>query len=119
MLPTYRIAAPGENGMMRLLGLSLLTVSCLVFLCATSSGQNGKPTSVDAPKGNVDTFFTQLDKNKDGKLSRSEFVLLADRSQEKEKARQQLGQAFDKLDPANKGITREQFKRFLDAQKKK
>lgn len=75
----------------------------------------------DEAKGKVkidfDVFFSKLDMNKDGKLSKDEFLRLAERAKDKERARDKLSQAFDKIDPRNAGITKEQFKRFLEQKK--
>jgi EF hand domain-containing protein len=66
------------------------------------------------PKGNLDAIFKKLDSNKDGKLDRDEFLRLADRAKEKDQARAKLSQTYDKLDPEMKGITKDQFRRFLE-----
>lgn len=81
---------------------------------AASGGDNGKKL-----KGNVDAFFKKLDSNMDGKLTKDEFLKMADRAKEKDKAqaRQKLSQAYDKLDPEMKGITKEIFRRFLESDK--
>ena len=63
-------------------------------------------------KGDVDAFFKKLDGNMDGKLSKDEFLKMAERAKEKEKARQKLSQAYDKIDPEKKGISKDSFRRY-------
>lgn len=90
-----------------------IVLACMVLV--------GFAASDDASKSkfaiDFEAFFQKLDADKDGKLSRTEFLQMADRAKEKEKARAKLAKVFDMLDPANKGITKEQFKTFLDTKK--
>ena len=67
----------------------------------------------------MEAIFRKLDTNKDGRLSKDEFLKMADRFRDKEKARLELGQTFDKLDPGNKGLTKEQFRRIVESRSKK
>ena len=86
---------------------------CL-FLAASltlGGGDNGNGKKF---KGDFEAFFKKLDTNMDGKLSKDEFLKIADRAKEKDQARQKLGQEYDKLDPAMKGITKELFRRYLE-----
>ena len=55
----------------------------------------------------------------DGRLSKDEFLKIAEKFRDKDKARSQLGQTYDKLDPARKGLTMDQFRAFADARAKK
>jgi hypothetical protein len=87
---------------------------CLfVALAATLVARAGD--SRKKGKGDPEVFYKWLDTNKDGRLTRAEFVKMAERAREKEQARQKLGQAYDKLDPEKKGVTKEQFKRFIES----
>ena len=84
------------------------------FLAATltlgaGGGDNGKKF-----KGDFEAFFKKLDSNMDGKLTKDEFVRMADRAKEKDQARAKLGQEYDKLDPEKKGITKEVFRKYLE-----
>ncbi len=86
--------------------------ACL-FLAASltlgGGGDNGKKF-----KGDFEAFFKKLDSNMDGKLTKDEFLKMADRAKEKDQARAKLSQAYDKLDPEMKGITKEVFRRYLE-----
>jgi Ca2+-binding EF-hand superfamily protein len=72
-------------------------------------------------KRDADAIFTKLDGNKDDKLSKDEFLKLAEFGRDKAKAREFLGKVFDKLaDRQTNALNRDQFKKFLaDARKKK
>ena len=61
-----------------------------------------------------EAFFKKLDSNMDGRLSKEEFLRMADRAKEKEQARAKLSQEYDKLDPEKKGIAKEVFRRYLE-----
>jgi Ca2+-binding EF-hand superfamily protein len=77
-----------------------------------------KGMAVDA-----DVLFRKLDANGDGKLSKDEFLKIADEYREAigenrlVLARALLGKRYDELDPTGAGLTREQFRaevaRFL------
>jgi Ca2+-binding EF-hand superfamily protein len=97
--------------MTRLLGrwIALLVVGLVL-----SSGTAQEPRKVD-----VDAIFKKLDSNNDGKLTRDEFLKLADRFKNKETAREKLALAFDKIDPDNNGLSKEQFRKYLESAKKK
>jgi len=69
-------------------------------------------------KSKVEALFKKLDSNGDDKLSRDEFLKMADRAKDKVQARQKLGQAYDQIDPERNGITREVFHRFLKSRKR-
>jgi Ca2+-binding EF-hand superfamily protein len=66
-------------------------------------------------RSNFDVFFRKLDTNKDGRLSKEEFLKIADRAKEKSKAREKLARVFEMLDPEHHGITKERFKAYLDS----
>ena len=65
-------------------------------------------------KGDFDAFFKRLDTNMDGRLSKDEFLKMADRAKEKDQARAKLSQAYDMLDPEMKGISKDLFRRYLE-----
>lgn len=99
--------------MKRLVGILALLVAATVSLGPVRAGDNGK-TSKD-----IDAIFRKLDTNKDGRLSKDEFVRIAERFRDKEKARVQLGQTYDKLDPDHKGLTQTQFRMYVEASRKR
>lgn len=92
-------------------------LGCAALLSVLSMAGAGDGDGKKTKKLDFEAFFKKLDANMDGKLNREEFLKLADRAKEKEKAREKLGQAFDKIDPRNQGITKEQFRRFLEQKK--
>lgn len=100
--------------MMKLLGGLFLALSLVLLGGAGASGDSKKT------KGKVDfeAFFNKLDTNMDGKLSKDEFVRMAERAKEKETAREKLEMAYARIDPEKKGITRDQFRKFLELRKK-
>jgi hypothetical protein len=67
----------------------------------------------------VEANFKKLDANNDGKLSKEEFLRLAERFKDRSKARQRLGSIFDRIAGSLTGITQEQFKRYLESNPKK
>ena len=84
-------------------------LAALFLTLGASAGDNGKKS-----KGDFEAFFKKLDTNMDGKLTKDEFLKMAERAKEKEQARKQLSAAYDKLDPEKKGVTKEKFKNFLE-----
>ncbi len=70
-------------------------------------------------KLDAEAIFKKLDTNSDGKLSKDEFLKLADNFKNKDKAREKLTTAFDKFDVEKKGLTKDQFRKYLDGVKKK
>lgn len=90
----------------------VIGVFCLVIvagmLASSAGGQEPK-------KGDVDALFKKLDANNDGKLSKTEFLKLADSYKDKDKARDKLGMVFDKIDPKNEGLSREQFRKLIES----
>lgn len=97
--------------MARLLG----TLIASGTLCLILSGARAQETK----KLDVDAVFKKLDSNNDGKLSKDEFLKLADRFKDKDKAREKLKNAFETIDPQNKGLTKDQFGQYFDSVKKK
>jgi hypothetical protein len=88
------------------------TAGCLLTALWLSGA--GSAVGDNPKKFNFDAFFKKLDTNMDGRLSKEEFLKMADRAKEKEQARAKLSQAYDMLDPEMKGITKEVFRRFLE-----
>lgn len=100
--------------MARLLGLSCLLATMLLFFSSAGADDDTKKPK----KNDIEELFTLLDVNMDGKLTRDEFLKMADRAKDKDKARENLGKTYDKLDPQKKGITKLKFKEFMDTKKK-
>jgi Ca2+-binding EF-hand superfamily protein len=97
--------------MRRWFGLTSLVLAMALGLSTGTRADDGK-------KGEVDVFFRKLDANGDGKLNKDEFLQLAVRFKDRDRAAQRLSATYDKIDPANAGITKEQFRRFLELRKK-
>jgi Ca2+-binding EF-hand superfamily protein len=89
-----------------------LVVSGALVLAPAQGGDREKK------KGDFEGFFKHLDANMDGKLSRDEFLKMAERAKDKTQARQKLSEAYDKIDPDGKGIEKGLFKKYLDERKK-
>jgi len=85
----------------------------------SASGLVAGATWADGDKpGEVEVFFRKLDADGDGKLNRDEFLKLAGRFKDRDRAAQRLSATYDKIDPGHGGITKDQFRRFLDQRKK-
>jgi Ca2+-binding EF-hand superfamily protein len=100
--------------MARLLG-TLVTMLVLVLVLGSAGAQ-------DTPKKgklDVDAIFKKLDTNNDGYLSKDEFLKLAERFKDKDKAREKLTMAFEKFDTDKMGLTKNQFRMYLESVKKK
>jgi len=93
---------------------ALFAVLTAMFLLNSVQAQDTKK-----PKLDIDIVFKKLDSNNDGKLVKDEFLRLADRFKDKEKAREKLTRTHNIIDPRNIGLTRDQFRRYLDGVKKK
>jgi Ca2+-binding EF-hand superfamily protein len=92
----------------------------MFFIALTAAFLLGGVQAQDA-RGKVDAeaIFKKLDTNSDGKLSKDEFLKLADNFKNKDKAREKLTTAFEKFDTDKKGLTQDQFRKYLDSVKKK
>jgi EF hand len=87
--------------------------ACL-FLAVSLTIAGGDTGGGKKFKFDFEAFFKKLDSNSDGKLTKDEFLKMADRAKEKEQARAKLSQEYDKLDPEMKGIAKETFRRYLE-----
>jgi EF-hand domain pair len=99
---------------MRWIGIFFL-VAAGVFLCSFAGAQEApKKTKLD-----VDAIFKKLDTNNDGFLSRDEFLKLADRFKDKTKAKEKLTMTYEQLMPSAKGISPDQFRKYVESVRKK
>lgn len=99
--------------MTRVVGVFALLLAGWVLLGPAIAGDDGKKGA------DIDAIFRKLDTNMDGKLNKAEFLKIADRFRDKDRARTELGQTFDKIDPTNKGLSKDQFRTFVEATAKK
>lgn len=83
------------------------------FLLGSATAQD------DSKKKDPEAIFKKLDTDKNGRLSKSEFLKLADLGKDKEKARAFLTKVYEKMDPKMEGLTLDQLRKFLDLRKKK
>src|SRR5437764_6400011 len=100
--------------MLRLLGCACATVGFLVLMGSVAA----EDISPIKSKGDFEAFFRKLDTDKNGRLSKAEFLQMADQAKEKGKAREKLAKVFDMLDPDHTGITKERLKSYLDSSAK-
>lgn len=85
-----------------------------MLVAAVLFGTAGAQDQAKDKKKDPDTIFGKLDKNSDNKLSKDEFLKLAELGRDKEKAREILGKVFDKhADRETKALNRDQFKKLL------
>jgi hypothetical protein len=76
-----------------------------------------KDTVGNFGKIDADALFKKLDVDKDGKLTKKEFLKIADEFKEKigeknlEFARTLIGKRYDELDPTGVGLTLDQFRK--------
>ncbi|MSQ93916.1 MAG: hypothetical protein EXR98_05090 [Gemmataceae bacterium] len=99
--------------MARLAGL-LFVALAIGLLMGGAGAQDTKKGKLD-----VEAIFKKLDTNSDAKLQKDEFLKMADRVKDKEKAREKLTVTFEKLDTDKKGLSIEQFRKYLENGKKK
>ena len=98
--------------MTRLAGVCLVLLAFFTLVFSTACGDDKKEKEIDA-------IFRKLDTNNDGKLTRDEFLKMAERFRDQEKARTHLEKTFNKLDPNNRGLTRDQFRTLVETSMKK
>jgi Ca2+-binding EF-hand superfamily protein len=99
--------------MARWLGLLIFAVT-VGFVLNSANGQDSPKKEID-----VDTIFKKLDTNSDGKLSKDEFLKLADNFKDKEKARKKLTDAFEMIDTDKMGLSIQQFRTYFEKARKK
>ena len=99
--------------MARWLGIWLITLTASIVLSSVHAGDTKKG------KLDADAIFKKLDANHDGILNKMEFLRLADQFKDKTKAREKLTMVYAQIDPDNKGLSKVQFKTYLDSKKKK
>jgi hypothetical protein len=98
--------------MPRMFGLLFVGLSVGLLLSAADAQDTTKKLDPDA-------IFKKLDTNNDGVLSKDEFLKLADNFKNKDQARTRLTVAFDKMDKDMKGLSKAQFRTYLEIVKKK
>jgi Ca2+-binding EF-hand superfamily protein len=99
--------------MARLLAMLFLALT-VGFVLSSASAQDTPRKGID-----VEAIFKKLDTNNDGKLSKDEFLKLADKFKDKEKARGKLTKAFEMIDTSKKGVSIEQFRTYFETARKK
>ncbi|MFO0863205.1 MAG: EF-hand domain-containing protein [Gemmataceae bacterium] len=101
-------------------GSGLLFASLGLFLAA-ASGQEPKTGGKGVgKKADVESMFKKLDADGNGKISREEFLKLAEKAPDagkQEKAREFLGKVFDKFGKGG-DLTLDQLKKFQDSRSK-
>ncbi len=100
--------------MARLTGMLLVALTAVLLLSGVRAQDTTKKGKLDA-----EAIFKKLDANNDGKLSKDEFLKLADNFKNRDKAREKLTAAFEKYDTDKMGLTQDQFRKYLDSVKKK
>ena len=106
--------------MSRLIGGMFMLAACAFLLApagAQDQEQERKKRKGD-PAKMAEAIFKKLDGNSDNRLSKDEFLKMAERAKDAEKAekfKEFLTKAYDKADTDKKGLTLDQFK---DVQKK-
>ena len=99
--------------MARLLGMLLVALTAGFLLNTAAAQDTTKKATLD-----FEAIFKKLDTDSDGFLSKDEFVKLCDNFKNKEQARAKLEMAYDKLERSVKGLSRDQFRSYLDNVKK-
>jgi len=93
--------------MARWLGMAFVALTVGFLLSAADAQDTGK----EARRRRI---FKKLDTNKDGVLSKDEFLKLADNFKNKDQAREKLTKAFELIDKDMKGLSITQFKTYLE-----
>jgi Ca2+-binding EF-hand superfamily protein len=91
-----------------------LFITFTLGLILNSAGAQEPKKSID-----VDAIFKKLDTNSDGKLSRDEFLKLADNFKDKDKARTKLTKTFEMIDTSKMGVSIAQFRNYFENARKK
>lgn len=104
--------------------LALLVAFVLVVGIAAADDDAGKKKGKKG-KGRIGdpaAAFKKLDANSDGKLTKDEFLKIADKVQDANKAakfKERLTKTFDKLSDGKDSVTLDQFKKISELRKKK
>lgn len=111
--------------MTKVFGAALLSAAFAFCCFASGEETKGKDQSPPAKKFDLEEVFKKLDKDGNGKLSREEFLKMADKAPDTEKqakVRELLTNIFDKVGKDG-SITLEQLRQYYqmrkDAKKKK
>jgi Ca2+-binding EF-hand superfamily protein len=99
--------------MARCVAVLCLVLSAILVLAPARAGDDGKKVA------ELGTSFQKLDANKDGRVNKPEFLKLVAHFKDQKKARTWLSALYDQIDTDKKGITRDQFKQFIDSKRKK
>ncbi len=100
--------------MTKVLGVSLL-FTAFAFAGARQDDPKTK-------KGDPEAVFKKLDTNSDGKLSKDEFLKLADFGKDRERARNFLAKVYDKIMEKSEdknGMKLKEFKECFELKRKK
>src|ERR1700726_2535667 len=92
-----------------------------LFIAVTVGFVLSSAHAQDSPKKDIDVdgIFKKLDTNNDGKLSKDEFLKLADNFKDKEKARKKLADCFEMIDTDKTGLSIQQFRTYFEKARKK
>ncbi len=103
--------------MARWLGVATFLIG--LGLCLAPAEAGDAPKKGTGKKGDATGFFRALDADRDGRLSKEEFLRIADRykAQDRPRARAGLTRALEAADPENRGLTPEQFRKLLEARR--
>ena len=110
--------------MRKLATIFTVVTAMLAIVGGASAGDDDAGAKAKKGKGkfgNPEQIFKKLDANGDGKLSKDEFLKLADRVKDADKAskfKNVLERAWTKLS-VNDAITQDQFKKFQEMKGKK
>lgn len=103
--------------MSKLLGIGALLASCTLMLTSVDAQEGEKDKGKFKGKGDpakrAEAIFKKLDANGDNRLSKDEFLKMADRAKDADKGaklKELLTRAYEKADPDLKGLTMDQFK---------
>src|SRR5690242_18736360 len=99
--------------MARWIGTALVLLTATLILGGVQA-QDTQKKKLDAA-----VIFKKLDTNSDGKLSKDEFLKLADHFKNRDKAREKLTASFVTFDTSKMGLSQDQFRMYLDSVRKK
>jgi hypothetical protein len=90
--------------------LGILSITVLSALCCHSA----RCQETVKKKVDVDAIFKKLDTNNDNKLSKDEFLKLAERFKNREQAQKKLTTDFLSFDTSRTGLSLDQFRQYFD-----